>query len=272
MNIDKLLCALTIAFICGYSSAALAEPPEKPSSQATAGDHSETKSSGHETPRWGYSGKIGPEHWADLSPDWAIARNGKRQSPIDISRPIEKKPTSVEFNYQPTRVNIINNGHSIQVNCDKGSSITVDGKAFQLEQFHFHAPSEHTVEGKSFDMELHLVHKSAEGELAVVGVLINSGKANKAYRRVWKHLPNKPGEEQHFQDRVNAVELLPVARAYYTYSGSLTTPPCSEGVKWLLLSTPVELSARQVAAFNDIYSGNNRPVQPLYGRKVTKSE
>jgi len=273
MSISKFFTTLAIvlALASGCSKPDANENAKTGSPGAANGSRTEEKDSHGEALHWSYAGETGPEHWADLDSEWVIAREGREQSPINIAKPIEEDLPPIEFNYHPSRVNIINNGHTIQVNYDAGSSVKVDGETYQLQQFHFHAPSEHKIDGKSSEMEMHLVHKSAQGELAVVGVLINSGAANEAFEPVWKNLPTSAGDEQHYEDQVSTADLLPDSRSYFTYPGSLTTPPCSEGVKWLLLTTPIELSADQVARFAKIYGANNRPVQPLHDRRVAES-
>lgn len=222
---------------------------------------------GHGGVHWGYEGEEGPDHWGDLSPDFATCGTGKEQSPIDIPASAPINPADISFNYKPTAVTILNNGHTIQVNYDAGSSIEVDGITYNLLQFHFHALSEHTVKGEPADMEMHLVHQNADGGLAVVGVLINKGAENPAFAPVWNHLPAEESEPETISgETVNANDLLPANRTYYRYNGSLTTPPCSEGVKWLLMTAPVELSEAQVAAFEAVMHDNYRPVQPFNAR------
>lgn len=216
---------------------------------------------------WSYEGEEGPAHWGELSPDFALCSSGKEQSPVDIPASTPLNESGIAFNYQPTAVNILNNGHTIQVNYDEGSLIEVDGTKYNLLQFHFHGPSEHTVNGQSYDMEMHLVHQNADGGLAVVGVLIKSGSENPAFAPMWDNLPaEEGGPEMVSGASVNASDLLPADRAYYRYNGSLTTPPCSEDVKWFMLSTPAELSEGQIDAFEAIMHDNNRPVQPLNDR------
>ncbi|HXI10738.1 MAG TPA: carbonic anhydrase family protein [Thermodesulfobacteriota bacterium] len=217
---------------------------------------------------WGYEGEAGPANWGHISEEYATCAKGKSQSPIDISGAQDEKLADIAFNYKPSKINIVNNGHTVQVNYDEGSSIKVNGSEYKLLQFHFHDPSEHTVGGKSFGMELHLVHKNDKGELAVVGVLIEKGKENPAFKTVWANIPKKAGEHKELKETVNASDLLPASKAYFTYSGSLTTPPCSEGVTWLVLKTPVQLSEAQINAFMGVHKGNNRPVQPLNSRKI----
>jgi carbonic anhydrase len=222
-------------------------------------------------PDWSYGGETGPDRWADLCADWSIARKGKEQSPIDISGARMENLPPIEFNYRSSSINIINTGHTIQVNCDAGSSVEIEGETFNLVQFHFHAPSEHSIEGQFSELELHFVHASPTGSLAVVGVMIDSGMPNMAFAEVWKHLPHQKGEEQHHKDLIDLDNLLPRNRSYYHYPGSLTTPPCSEGVRWYVLSEPVALSPEQVKAYTDIHSGTNRPIQALHGRTIVKS-
>ena len=219
---------------------------------------------------WGYAAENGPEVWGQLNPEYFLCAEGKHQSPIDLVNPIPTKlPLISHEYYSTTGINIHNNGHTIEVAYPEGSWIEVEGTRYQLLQFHFHAPSEHTVAGKPFDMELHLVHKSEEGNLAVVGLLIETGNHNAAFDPIWDHLPTVPGDSQHIEGvTFNALDLLPGLKRAYRYDGSLTTPPCSEGVQWIVLTTPIEISEAQIAAFKAIIPDNNRPVQPLNGRKL----
>ena len=219
--------------------------------------------------KWGYETENGPEVWGQLSPEYALCAEGTHQSPIDIVNPTPAELPALVFNYQPAVLNIHNTGHTIEVAYPSGSWIEVDGTRYQLLQFHFHAPSEHTVGGQPFDMEMHLVHKSEAGTLAVVGVLIESGLDNVGFTSIWHQLPSVPGESQRIEGLIfNAIDLLPGTRNTYRYDGSLTTPPCSEEVKWFVLTTPIEMSEAQISAFKAIIHNNNRPVQPLNGRKL----
>ncbi len=220
-------------------------------------------------PHWTYEGEHGPEHWGNMSEEFKNCSEGKQQSPIDISGNENADLPDIEFSYKPSQLNILNNGHTVQVSYDNGSFIKVDGEDYQLVQFHFHTPSEHTIGGKTFGNELHLVHKSGKGELAVVGVLIEKGKENPAYKEIWANLPKKADEKKEVKATINADELLPVTRSFYRYSGSLTTPPCSENVKWIVLKTPVQMSEAQIKKIESIMKHNNRPVQPINERKVT---
>lgn len=220
-------------------------------------------------PHWGYESKDGAEHWADLSPEFAVCKIGKEQSPIDI-RTAEVKPSKLGplgFNYATGTVEVVNNGHSIQVNVPAGGTLVLDGSNYSLAQFHFHAPSEEKLNGESFPLGAHFVHKSAEGKLAVVTVLFKLGKENTALKPVFDAMPKKEGEAAKL-DGLNPADILPAERAYYAFEGSLTTPPCSEGVRWQVLKEPVELSEHQLSAFRQLYPMNARPVQPLNGREV----
>ena len=216
---------------------------------------------------WGYEGETGPEHWGELSPDYATCSQGMEQSPVDIPAAAPVNPSGLRLEYQPSALNIVNNGHSIQVNYDPGSSLEVDGATYPLVQSHLHGLSEHTLNGAQTDMELHLVHKDAGGHMAVVGVMIAEGAQNPAYEPILANMPAEEGEAEVISGvTVNAADLLPADRSYYRYNGSLTTPPCTEGVKWFVMAAPVELSTSQIAAFRSIYDNNYRPVQPLNAR------
>lgn len=218
---------------------------------------------------WGYETENGPDVWARLNPEYGLCCAGMHQSPIDIVNPTPEKLPPITFNYCPTSLNIHNTGNTIEVAYQEGSWIEIDGTKYDLLQFHFHAPSEHTVTGNLYDMEMHLVHKSEDGVLAVIGVLIKSGSVNTAFNTFWCHLPSLPGESLQINDVIlNASDLLPTTQHTYRYEGSLTTPPCSEGVKWFVLTTPIEMSRSQISAFKAILYGNNRPVQPLNGREL----
>jgi carbonic anhydrase len=216
---------------------------------------------------WAYEGAKGPENWGSLSPDFATCSTGTAQSPIDIPADAPLNPENIAFSYQPSALNILNNGHTAQVEYDQGSAIVLDGITYNLAQFHFHAASEHAIGGNHAPLEIHFVHKSADGNLAVVGVLLREGAENPAYAPVFQNLPAQAGPVATVAGAsVDADALLPTQRSYWRYNGSLTTPPCSEGVKWLVMNTPVELSSAQIAAFTAIFTNNERPVQPLLSR------
>lgn len=223
-------------------------------------------------PHWDYDGKEGPEHWGKMHKDFATCGLGHKQSPINIADTVKDKLPAIEFNYQPSPLKIVNNGHTVQVNFIEGSGIKVGADNYTLLQFHVHTPSEEQVKGKAYDMVAHLVHKNAAGQLAVVGVLFEKGAENAALAPVVAKLPKNAGPERSYAEvNVDAAKLLPADRGYYTFEGSLTTPPCSEGVRWMVLKTPVTASPAQLDAIKAIVHHNARPVQPLHGRVVKES-
>lgn len=222
-------------------------------------------------PHWTYEGEEGPDYWGELDPSYAVCSTGASQSPVDISTPLEQDLANIDFYYQPSGVNILNNGHTVQVNYDAGSYIQLDGVRYDIVQFHYHAPSEHAVNGKLFAAELHIVHKNADGGLAVVGILMDKGAANEAYQPFIENLPEEKSDAKNTGSIINAADLLPAVQTTFRYGGSLTTPPCTEGVSWLVMTTPVEISSEQIEALASLFEeGNNRPVQPLNDRPLTE--
>lgn len=216
---------------------------------------------------WTYEGEEGPEHWGELDPAYASCSGGTQQSPIDISVESDTDLPNIEFSYQEqSPLHIINNGHTIQVNAAAGSSITLEGTSFELKQFHFHTPSEHKIDGVGQAMEMHMVHMSAEGEIAVIGVLLKEGAENTGLKSVFEAMPVMAGPVQEVSGGVDPNALLPGIRTTYRYMGSLTTPPCTEGVHWLLMTEPAELSSVQIEAYRQIFEHDARPVQPLNDR------
>jgi carbonic anhydrase len=226
-----------------------------------------------EAHHWSYSGATGPEHWGSESPDFALCGSGKHQSPIDIEKAATEALPPLEFSYKAIPLTVTDTGHSFQVNVPPGSGgITVGGERYELVQFHFHRPSEEHIHGHDFAMVTHLVHKNAKGELAVVAVLIKQGGANAFLKPVFDHFPPKgTAEEPVAGATLNVSDFLPAQHGYYTFDGSLTTPPCSEHVRWFVLKTPVEASAAQVQQFTARYPHDARPVQPLNDRKVVQT-
>lgn len=219
---------------------------------------------------WGYSGEAGPANWGDLSPAFTSCKEGRSQSPIDLSGMTDGDLPPIKFAYDAVALDVFNNGHAIQANYEGDSHITVGGKTYKLLQFHFHSPSENTINGRSFPLEAHLVHKDADGNLAVVAVMFESGAGNSALKDIWSYMPAKAGTDRLVSHlSVNAADILPTGRDYFAFDGSLTTPPCSEGVKWMVLEQPVSLSREQLSKFRQTLGGpNNRPIQPLNGRVV----
>ncbi len=217
---------------------------------------------------WSYGGSDNPERWGKISNDFALCEQGHGQSPINIQNAVSDRPLPIAFDYQPSPLEVVNNGHTIQVNYAQGSSITIGDEKFSLLQFHFHTPSEHFIKSDAFPLELHLVHRSESGQLAVVGVMLEQGKANPLIAKIWEQIP-AVGKVNKLGDRlINAQDLLPKNRSYYSYEGSLTTPPCSEGVKWNVMTDPITVSEEQIEKFTSIYQVDARPVQALYDRKV----
>lgn len=221
---------------------------------------------------WSYEGAEGPEHWGEMSHDYATCKDGKSQSPIDLSGAKAGKQDAIKFSYKASPKEIVNNGHTIQVNMNEGSTITVAGKTYKLLQFHFHSPSEHTVNGKPADMVAHFVHKADDGQLGVVGALLKKGKSNATLAALWKNMPTKAGDKTALKGKINVSKLMPGNKAYYNYTGSLTTPPCSEGVNWMVLQNSVDVSAEQVAAFTKLFPHSVRPVQSVNERTITASK
>lgn len=224
-----------------------------------------------EKAHWGYTGDTGPEHWGELDEKYVMCAKGKNQSPIDLANFIEADLAPIQFNYQTPATEILNNGHTIQVNFPEGNTITLYGKMFELKQFHFHTPSENLIEGKSFAMEAHLVHADKDGNLAVIAVMYDEGEAQQLIALLWEQMPEKAGEHKDLSGDVNAMGLLPEDKDYYRFNGSLTTPPCSEGVWWLVMKQPLTVSKQQVETFAHLMHGaNNRPIQPANARPVLK--
>ena len=221
-----------------------------------------------EGPHWSYQGHGGPAEWGELDPAFATCQLGKLQSPIDIRGAKAADLPAIKFDYKPSPLKVIDNGHSIQVNYATGSSIDVGGTRYELVQFHFHKPSEEKIDGKAHAMVAHLVHKGADGKLAVVAVLLDDGGTNSTIDTIWKNLPQEKGKEATVNATVDAATLLPADHGYYTFQGSLTTPPCSEDVRWFVLKTPLKITGSEITAFGKIYPMNARPSQPLNGRTL----
>ena len=227
------------------------------------------QASGHSASHWSYIGEEGPQFWARLQPDYALCRSGLRQSPIDIQKSWKLAKNGVQPRYNPGPMQVVNNGHTIQSNFASGSKLALLGVDYQLKQMHFHAPSEHLINGVIYPLELHFVHAKDSGELAVLGVLVESGSQNAELEKFIRNAPQRKGKEQvsaghNFDPR----RLLPRQPAVYQYLGSLTTPPCSEGVKWSVFKEPIQASQEQIARLKMLYPNNSRPVQDLNNRVV----
>jgi carbonic anhydrase len=257
---------------------ALYEPPRRPKPGRTEAERRAKRepkiepAQEHEV-QWSYSGPTGADNWGKLKSEFAACATGKRQSPIDIRDGAKLELEPIKFDYKPSPLHIVDNGHTVQVNYAEGSSISVAGERYELKQFHFHKPSEERINGRVYDLVAHLVHQSTDGRLAVIAVLFESGPAQNAFiKALWPHLPLEAGREIAPLDVVIDInELLPTARTYYAYMGSLTTPPCTEGVLWLVMKNSVPINAEQVGVFGKLYALNARPVQPGNGRLIKES-
>lgn len=217
---------------------------------------------------WSHSGAGGPEEWAKLQPGFEMCAKGQRQSPIDIHSGIQVKLEPIGVDYRSGPFKVMDSGHTLEVTPARGSSIVVMGKRYDLVQFHFHRPSEERVDGRSFDMVLHLVHKDLDGRLAVLAVLLAEGQSHPEVQTIWNNWPLEQRQEVAALAPLDLSKLLPEDRRYFTYMGSLTTPPCTEGVLWMVLKSPVQVSVEQIAIFAHLYPMNARPIQPSNGRLI----
>lgn len=220
---------------------------------------------------WGYDGEGGPQAWGRLRPDYELCASGRRQSPIDIRDGFALDLEPLQFDYRPAGFTVIDTGHTVQVDVAAGSALTLGGRRWELVQVHFHHPSEERIDGRAFDMVAHLVHRDAGGHLLVLAVLLERGSEQPQVQAVWNNLPLERGEAVPAAGTIDLAGLLPADRRYYTYMGSLTTPPCSEGVQWVVLQQPVQLSAPQIDLFARLYPMNARPLQQAAGRRIKQS-
>lgn len=224
---------------------------------------------------WGYTGHAGPSNWGDLDSKYTMCKVGSSQSPINISDEVSvesKNLQKIAFDYKTAASSVVNNGHTIQVNVKGGSSISVDGIVFELKQFHFHTPSENHIKGTSFPLEAHFVHASKDGKLAVVAVMFEDADENPILKTIWNKMPKKVGESVACGLNAKKINsILPKDKSYYRFNGSLTTPPCSEGVRWFVMKNYSHISAAQTKEFLDLFHhANNRPIQNINARKVMK--
>jgi len=220
---------------------------------------------------WKYTGTNGPENWGNLDNKNHACSAGKLQSPFDIKADIDAKLLPIDFTYGALPISVVNNGHTLQVNTiDNSNKIEVSGHTFALKQFHFHTPSEYTIDGKEFPMELHFVHASDEGNFAVIGVMMEEGEANPTIDALWESAPAEKGEKTTEGAKFDLVSLLPEQHNYLRFMGSLTTPPCTEGINWHMLQTPITVSKAQIEKFKTIFPHNARPLQPENNRLVVK--
>jgi carbonic anhydrase len=224
---------------------------------------------------WAYEGENGPQAWGKLKPEFNLCAIGKRQSPINIEEGVTLQGPAepLLFNYSPSNGTVVNNGHTIQVDVQGNNSITVRGGRYRLVQFHFHTPSEEQINFRRAAMVAHLVHRSEDGQLAVVAVLLEPGTASALIDKVWTYMPLEVNDRVRMpNDMLNLNELLPADQRYYQFMGSLTTPPCTEGVLWMVLKQPMSISRTQLKLFTQLYPNNARPVQPLNDRPVRDAQ
>ncbi len=225
----------------------------------------------HQPQNWAYEGVEGPAHWAMLSPAYRTCEQGSHQSPINIrgAHHVSNGASHLGFDYRPARVRLMHTGHTVQATYQVGSVLTLDETSYSLRQFHFHSPSEHRIDGQSYDMEIHLVHQSEDGRIAVVAVMLEVGLENLSLERLWAELPQRIGQVSG-EVELNAADLLPGRTNYYLYEGSLTTPPCTEGVQWIVLKEPQFISLSQMTRFRAFLGEDARPLQALNAREVVE--
>jgi carbonic anhydrase len=238
-------------------------PIEKHKRTTSKGRH------GGHSAAWGYKGAIGPAQWGNLSDSYVLCKTGNAQSPIDFNQTFRAGRTDLSLDYHVAELAIENNGHTIKISYPNGNYLRVAGQDYKLIQFHYHAPSEHTEMGSFHDMEIHFVHQHANGSLAVIGVFIDEGPENLALREIWEHLPQQVDQKKRVsKEIINARDLIPEGSGYYRYMGSLTTPPCTEGVNWFVMKQPIYASKEQLDRFRSIMRGNNRPTLPVNQRLI----
>jgi len=253
------------------SAAARSSTPVKAAAHTTSRGKPGTSRAPHGPAHWSYSGVVGPQAWGGLRPEFSMCGNGQRQSPIDIREGIAVDLEPVQFNYQASAFTVVDNGHTVQVNLAQGNFIDIGGRRYELQQFHFHRPSEERIDGRHYDLSVHLVHKDSSGQLAVVGVLMGKGGTHAVLQTVWNNLPLEKHQEQRARVLLDPTQLLPPDRRYFTYMGSLTTPPCSEGVRWVVMRQAVAAAPEQIDIFSRLYPMNARPVQNASGRRILQS-
>ncbi|MCP3923409.1 MAG: carbonic anhydrase family protein [Desulfobacterales bacterium] len=224
-----------------------------------------------EKSHWGYSGDEGPKHWGELNSKYSACSTGKNQSPVNLKGMVESKLSPVVIKYRAGGNVVVNNGHTIQVNYKPGNNITLNDHTYELKQFHFHSPSENTIEGRSYPMEAHFVHLDKVGNIAVIAVMFKEGEKNAELEKAWVHMPSHANIKSSLPVSVDANRILPEDHSYYRFNGSLTTPPCSEGVLWIVMKSFSIASKKQINKFTrTMHHPNNRPVQPLNARIILK--
>ena len=278
MSARDSACLLLMAFVsCSAPSSTEALDGGEPA----PADHAATRAlpAPVEQPHWSYRGDDGPDAWGRLAPEWAPCAVGHGQSPIDLSGAVARPAPALHAAYGAAKLaiahnehtaDIVNTGHAVQVSSPRGDVLTLGRDSYELLQFHFHTPSEHTVNGQRFPLEAHFVHRAPDGRLAVVAVLFRAGAPNAGLRPVVERLPARKGVEFHYEHlETDASYFLPKDRTTFRYEGSLTTPPCTEGVAWVVFASPVSASVEQIAALRRASGTNSRPRQAAFGRSVT---
>ncbi|EKT55561.1 carbonic anhydrase [Providencia sneebia] len=225
--------------------------------------------SSHANSLWTYEGSGAPENWGKLSDEFKACENGFNQSPINIDNVIDGKLKPLNINIHTHAQKIINNGHSIQINVNDDDDFSIDGSTYQLKQFHFHSPSENEIKGQQYPLELHFVHAKEDGQIAVLAIMLEEGEFNPAIEQILSNIPKEKDQEKELGKNINLTALYPEDKSYYRFSGSLTTPPCTEGVVWLVMKQPIKASQAQIRKFQKALGhANNRPIQPLHGRLI----
>lgn len=265
----KILCYLFLAFVflltaCSNQSNVTTNSTEEQSSTETEGVH---------TTHWSYEEETGPERWGELDSSYATCVNGTEQSPVNIEVSqikSDEKADNLKIQYQASVYSLINNGHTVQATPTQAdNSITIDETVYKLAQFHFHTPSEHQFNGQNLAMELHFVHQNANSEIAVLGVMIKEGNENEVLASLWDALPMEESQDSiSVKDSIDLQNILPEDQTAFYYNGSLTTPPCTEEVKWIVFENPIEMSSEQIEKFKQIFPDNHRPVQALNEREI----
>ncbi|MCP4745873.1 MAG: carbonic anhydrase [Desulfobacteraceae bacterium] len=221
--------------------------------------------------QWAHYGSRGPENWGSLDPEFSACSEGKNQSPVNLTKFTETKLPGITFYYQVGGFEIINKGHTIIVNQKPGSKIIVGGNEFELKQYYFRSPSEHNIDNVSFPLEAHLVHQDKNGNYAIIAIFFIAGEKNENISQAWANIPEQVGDRNKLSIKIDAETLVPDDRDYYYVNGSLTTPPCTEGVKWFIMKTPMTASIAQIEKFTFVIKHpNNRPLQPIHSRKILK--
>ena len=259
-----------VNLLCGMPLGCAGEPDPK-SAQHNPADR-DSKQVVHDggCKHWSYHGDNGPQRWGSLRVAYAACRDGKNQSPVDLVGAVPSSLDALRLSYRPVHASVTNNGYTVKLELADAGKLTVADKSYKLLQLHYHCPGEHRVEGKSYLLEIHFVHEATDGSLAVIGLLFEAGESSPALQQIAKHLPEEPGDHSAIES-FNPIDLFPNELDYRHYSGSLTTPPCSESVSWLVLMQTQGIGAKELAAFRSRHNGNNRPIQPLNGRRILQS-